>query len=91
VTPYAKTFWISRTDRDGGPVVAIDGGAIYQINARYALDGGIQRGLSTDAPSLAVFGGFSAVVGNILGDHGVHARQRQSARRRAAQLRKSTR
>jgi hypothetical protein len=90
VTPYAETFWISRQDRDGGPVVAIDSGAIYQISPRYALDGGIQGGLSAAAPSLSVFGGFSAIIGNILGDHGVHARQRQSARRRAAQLRRST-
>ena len=90
VTPYAETFWISQQDRDGGPGVAIDRGAIFQISSRYALDGGIQGGLSADAPSLAVFGGFSAVIGNILGDHGVHARQRQSARRRAAQLRRPT-
>lgn len=91
VTPYAEIFWISRQDPGGGAVVAIDTGAIYQISPRYALDGGLQGGLSAAAPSLAVFGGFSAVIGNILGDHGVHARQRQSARRRAAQLRRTTR
>jgi len=87
VTPYAETFWISRQEVDGGPVAAIDTGAIYQISPRYALDGGVQAGLSTAAPALAAFGGFSAIIGNILGDHGVHARQRQSARRRAAQAR----
>ncbi len=81
VTPYAETFWISRQDRDSGHVLAIDSGAIYQISARYALDGGIQAGLSADAPPFAAFAGFSAIIGNILGEHGVHARQRQSARR----------
>lgn len=84
VTPYIETFWISRQDPDGAHVLALDVGAIYVLNPRFALDGGIQGGLSEAAPSLSVFGGLSIVVGNVLGDHGVHARQRQAARRAAA-------
>jgi hypothetical protein len=84
VTPYVEGFWISRQDPDGGPVVAIDGGAIYVINPRLALDGGLQVGLSDAAPALSAFGGVSVVIGNVLGDHGVHARQREVARRGAA-------
>ena len=81
VTPYLEAFWLSRQEPEGGPVVAIDGGAIYVLNARWAIDGGVQVGLSTAAPALAAFGGLSVVVGNVLGEHGVHARQRQAARR----------
>ena len=84
VTPYVEGFWISRQDPDGGPVVAMDGGAIYVINPRLALDGGVQVGLSDAAPALSAFAGLSVVVGNVLGDHGVHARQREAARRGAA-------
>ena len=83
VTPYIEAFWISRQDPDGAHVLAMDLGAIYVINPRFALDGGFQAGLSEAAPSLSVFGGLSVVVGNVLGDHGVHARQRQAARRAA--------
>jgi hypothetical protein len=83
VTPYAETFWISRQDRDGGPVVAIDSGAIYQISPRYALDGGIQGGLSGAAPSLSVFGGFSAIIRQHPWRPRRSRRQRESARRRA--------
>jgi Putative MetA-pathway of phenol degradation len=78
VSPYIETFWISRQDPDGGPVMAADAGAIYVITPRFALDGGIQWGLTDEAPSLAAFGGVSMIVGNILGDHGVHARHRGS-------------
>ena len=83
VTPYVEGFWISRQDPDGGAVIAIDAGAIYVINARLALDGGIQVGLTAAAPSVSVFGGMSVVVGDVLGDHGVHARRREAARRAA--------
>jgi hypothetical protein len=91
ITPYAETFWVSRQEPGGGSVTAIDAGAIYVINPRFAFDGGIQGGLSMDAPSLSIFGGVSMVVGNILGEHGVHARQRNAARRRAARALAATR
>jgi outer membrane putative beta-barrel porin/alpha-amylase len=81
VTPYVEAFWISRQDPDGGSVVATDAGAIYVLSPRWAIDGGLQVGLSPSAPTLAAFGGLSVVVGSILGEHGVHARQRQAAKR----------
>jgi len=89
VTPYVEGFWVSRQEPNGRPVVAIDGGAIYVISPRLALDGGVQVGLTEAAPPLAAFGGLSIVIGDVLGDHGVHARQREIARRRAARGGKS--
>jgi hypothetical protein len=88
VTPYLESFWISRQDPDGGAVAALDTGAIYVINPRLALDGGVQFGLTNAAPPLSAFGGLSIVLGNVLGDHGVHARQRETARRAAGGARK---
>jgi hypothetical protein len=84
VTPYLEGFWYSRQDPDGGAFVAMDTGAIYVINPRLAFDGGVQVGLTGAAPGLSAFGGVSVVLGNVLGDHGVHARQRETARRNAA-------
>ena len=89
VTPYLEGFWFSRQDPDGGQVAALDTGAIYVITPRFALDGGVQFGLTTDAPSFSAFGGVSVVLGNVLGDHGVHARQRETARRGAARAAKA--
>ena len=84
VTPYIESFWYSQQDPGGGPVVAIDGGAIYVINPRFAIDGGLQVGLTASAPALSAFAGVSVVVGDVLGDHGVHARRREAAKRTAA-------
>jgi hypothetical protein len=86
--PYVEAFWMSREDPDGGAVVAMDAGAIYELGARYALDGGMQFGISGSAPRFSAFGGISIIVGDILGGHGVHARQRQQARRAAARGRR---
>jgi outer membrane putative beta-barrel porin/alpha-amylase len=83
VTPYLEGFWFSRQDPDGGGVAALDTGAIYVVNPRLAFDGGVQLGLTSAAP-LSAFGGVSVVLGSVLGDHGVHARQRETARRNAA-------
>ena len=91
VTPYLEGFWFSRQDPDGGPVAALDSGAIYVISPRFALDGGVQLGLTDAAPSLSAFGGMSLVLGNVLGDHGVHARQRETARRSAARAARAQR
>ena len=55
VTPYLEGFWFSRQDPDGGPVAALDTGAIYVVNPRLALDGGVQVGLTDAAPSLSAF------------------------------------
>jgi hypothetical protein len=81
--PYVEAFWFSRQDVDGTGVVAMDAGAIYELGARYALDGGVQIGLSANAPNFEVFAGVSIIVGDILGNHGVHARQRKAQERAA--------
>lgn len=87
--PYAEVFWFSRQEADGGAIAAVDMGAIYELGARFALDGGVQFGVSRGAPGLAAFGGLSVVVGDILGNHGVHARERR-AQERARRGRSST-
>lgn len=76
--PYIEAFWFSRQDAAGAAVAAIDAGVIYELGAKYALDGGVQVGVSREAPALQAFGGLSMVVGNIAGNHGVHARQRRA-------------
>lgn len=90
--PYVEAFWFSRQEADGGSVTSLDVGAIYELGARFALDGGVQFGVNGNAPAVAAFWGVSMVVGDILGNHGVHARQR-NARDRAARraARSSTR
>jgi hypothetical protein len=82
--PYAEAFWFSRQDADGGAMTSADAGAIFTVSPRLALDGGLQFGLSRAAQGLAAFGGISIVVGDVLGNHGVLARQRQAQRRAAA-------
>jgi len=79
--PYVEAYWFSREDVDGAAAVAMDAGAIYELGGRYALDGGVQFGVTGNAPAFAAFGGVTIIVGDILGGHGVHARQRQLARR----------
>jgi hypothetical protein len=79
--PYVETFWISRQESGGGAIAAFDLGAIYELGSRFAIDGGIQIGVSGSAPDLAAFGGFSIIVGDVLGKHGVHARQRHAQER----------
>ena len=79
--PYGEAFWLSRQDPSSGPVFAIDAGAIYQLGTRYAIDGGAQFGISADAPRVAVFGGLSVIVGDVLGGHGPEARARQARAR----------
>jgi hypothetical protein len=83
LNPYVEAFWFSRQDVDGASITAVDAGAIYELGARYAVDGGVQIGLTRQAPALSAFAGVSMIVGDIAGNHGVHARQRQAARRAA--------
>ena len=78
--PYVEAFWFSRQANDGGNVSAIDAGAIYDLGRRYALDGGVQFGLGSDAPPVAVFAGMTMLVGDVLGSHGANARQRKAQR-----------
>ncbi len=80
LNPYGEVFWFSKQDSNGGPVTAADAGAIYELGARYAVDGGVQIGLH-GSHDVALFGGVSMIVGDILGNHGVHARERQRQRR----------
>ena len=82
--PYAEGFWYSRQEVDGRGVSGIDAGAIYELGARFALDGGVEVTRTGGASQVAAFGGLSMVVGDILGNHGVHARERQLLRRAAA-------
>lgn len=82
LNPYAETFWLSKADADRGAAAAVDAGAIYELGARYAVDGGVQMNVN-GARDVGVFGGLSLIVGDILGNHGVHARERQLQRRRA--------
>lgn len=81
MSPYVEGLWYSRQDLDGGGLVSVDGGIVHAFTARLALDGGISVGLSSAAPDLTMFGGVSFIVGDVLGDHGVIARQRRAARR----------
>ena len=86
--PYVEAFWFSRQEADGAAVGGLDAGAIYELGGRYALDGGLQIGISRTAPAFAAFGGISIIVGDILGGHGVHARQRQTQKRTASRPRR---
>ena len=80
-----RVFWVSRQDPDaGGDDRDASVGAIYTVNPRLALDGGMQFGLSQAAPGIAAFAGISVVVGDVLGGHGVRARQRTAEKRARA-------
>lgn len=87
--PYGELFWFSRQNIDGAGATAVDAGLIFLLSQRFAIDGGLQAGLSRSAPDLAVFGGLSVVVGTPEGD-GVHARRRGEAERHRSN-RRSTR
>ena len=89
--PYIEAFWFSRQEVDGGAIVAMDAGAIYELGSRFALDGGLEFSRRGSTTNVAAFGGLSMVVGNILGNHGVHARQRQLQARAARKTGASTR
>ncbi|MBZ5556661.1 MAG: transporter [Acidobacteriia bacterium] len=81
--PYVETFWFSRQDAEGSGVTAIDAGGIYQIGNRIAIDGGVQIGLHRGPADLAAFGGFSMIVGDVLGGHGPEGRARRAQARAA--------
>jgi hypothetical protein len=80
LSPYLEGYWFSRQDPDGGHVLTVDAGVIQAFTARFAADGGVSFGLSRAAPDVSVFAGLSVIIGNVLGDHGVIARQRKAAR-----------
>ena len=80
LSPYVEAFWISRQDPDGGAVVSVDAGFIRALTVRFAIDGGVAVGLTNATPGFSVFAGLSVIVGDVLGDHGVIARQHRAAR-----------
>jgi hypothetical protein len=81
-SPYVEAYGFSRQDPDGGAVLVADMGFIQSFSPRLALDGGAGFGLTQDAPDVSVFVGVSVVLGDVLGGHGVTARQRKAARLR---------
>jgi hypothetical protein len=81
--PYVETFWFSKQEADGGHVAAMDAGGIYQLGTRFAIDGGVQIGLHGGPADVAAFGGFSIIVGDVLGGHGPEGRQRRAQARAA--------
>lgn len=82
-SPYVEAFWFSKQDLEGGTAVSVDGGFIHAFTARLAVDGGVAVGVTRAAPDLSLFGGISIIIGDVLGDHGVIARQRKAARIRS--------
>ena len=80
LSPYVEVFWFSRQDPSGGPVVSVDTGFVRAFAARLAIDGGVSVGLTDAAADFSVFTGVSVIIGDVLGDHGVIARQRRAAR-----------
>jgi hypothetical protein len=80
LSPYVEGYWFSKTDPDSGPAFTMDAGFIQAFTPRWAVDGGFAVGLTHAAPDLSVFAGMSVIVGDVLGDHGVIARQRKAAR-----------
>ena len=80
LSPYVEGVWFSAQDPNGGPVGFFDVGFIQAFTARLAVDGGFAVGLTQAASNLSVFSGISVIVGDVLGDHGVIARQRKAER-----------
>src|SRR5262249_23896261 len=62
LNPYGEVYWFSKQDPDGGGVIAVHAGVIYELGPRYAIDGGVQV-TATGEHDIAVFFGFSMVVG----------------------------
>lgn len=62
---YFEGFGISRQEAGGRAATAIDTGVIYRIGTRMAVDGGIEAGVSSEAPEFAAFGGVSVALGHL--------------------------
>jgi outer membrane putative beta-barrel porin/alpha-amylase len=82
--PYVEAFWLSRQEAGGRGSTSIDAGAIYQVVRRCALDGGLQFGVSANAPRVAAFAGISVLIGDVLGSYGAVERRRRAEQRAAA-------
>ncbi len=72
--PYVETFWFSRTDPGTGAETSMDAGVIYELGARFAIDGGVQFGVAGPSSNFAAFGGLSVIVG---GERTLNGRQRK--------------
>ncbi len=83
-SPYAELYWYSADQASGRPWLSSDAGLVYTLSARYAVDGGIEIGLTAAAPRPSVFGGMTMIVGEVRGHHGVHERLREAAVMRLA-------
>ncbi len=83
-SPYAEVYWYSKDEASGRPWLSSDVGLVYTLSARYAVDGGVELGLTAAAPHPSVFGGVTVIVGEVAGHHGVHERMREAAAMRLA-------
>jgi hypothetical protein len=80
-SPYVEVYWFSRLDPGGPRVLSMDAGAMYTLNERLAVDGGVLCGLAAPDAHPAVLAGLSVIVGEIAGHKGVHARLLEARRR----------
>lgn len=76
--PYVEAYWVSRLAPDVGRAQFIDAGAIYTLNERMALDGGVAFGLTGATNGPSVFAGLSIIVAGIAGHRDVHAQLRDA-------------
>ncbi len=83
-SPYAEVYWYSKDQASGRPWLSSDVGLVYTLSDRYAVDGGVELGMTAAAPHPSVFGGMTVIVGEVKGHHGVHERLREAAVMRLA-------
>ncbi len=76
--PYVETYWLSRLDPQRGGAVVLDTGALYTLNERMALDGGVAFGVTGASNGASIFAGFSIIVGGVGGHGTVHERLRDA-------------
>jgi hypothetical protein len=80
--PYVELFWFSRNDISGTSVTSMDTGVIYELGSHFAIDGGVQFGVSGPSADFSAFGGLSMIVG---GRRALNGRERKPAPARPAQ------
>ena len=72
--PYIELFWFSRGEIDGTSETSLDTGVIYELGSHFAIDGGIQFGISGTSPDFSAFGGLSMIIG---GRRALNGRERK--------------
>ena len=80
--PWGEAFVISRDHIEGSTVVGVTTGAIVLVNPRFALDGGVEFGVTEEAPSFAAFAGFSVALDRWRSEASRRSGRRSSRRRR---------